>query len=687
MRCLSLRSLTFLAAVLLVVAAGIATADQPGSPTTSSSGEARTIEPAGAKAGSQDMTKVSPRVIIGWEGEEEEPSAVPTPAKHKPTMQDRVKAAASSPKPADDQPKAKPADESLSPISDPQEGPPTPLVAASFKGVAPGTSTKEDVVKAWGQPKKTSKANGSLVQLYSVEPFKRVEVNYADGRVSSVVIRLDRSFPADAVAKQLDLTAVRPVLVVNELGEVLGRAYPERGVLLAFVPADKPGKSSMKVSQIILEPISAESFVLRAETTMDSRHDLSRRDLEQALTLEPGNARAHWLYSRVLAATEQYDKAVTAAGQAVRLDPDDAQYRVTHAQALAQAGQLPEAIEEARKAVVIGEGRPHVKARATCLVGDLLASGPKPDFKKALTVHTQALQLADPLSSDPHPAIRLAAKEVQIDAYLGAAHDIAWGEWKDKPKAVARWLDRAKAVAEDLVNNEDGSQEQLFHVYDRALTAYVGLRDAIDPAPAATGLADTGEKLIAAARDPGRKARLQWELGMALYDAVQICQMRSEPDNALKYGEAAAGYLADAIKAKPSGASTFLLGRLYFRLGTIHSMHNRDHKAAIVWFDKAIPLLERATPEEIAGDLGRQGEAFVGMGVSYWETGRHDKAVALTKKGVKWMEQAAKQGTLDRSSLAVPYSNLAAMHRKLGADDQAKHFQEMASRIKSEKLK
>ena len=349
-------------------------------------------------------------------------------------------------------------------------------------------------------------------------------------------------------------------------------------MLLAFKPGDKPGRASMQVSQIILEPISAESFVLRAEATMESRHDLSRRDLEQALSLEPGNARAHWLYSRVLAATEHYEKAVKAAGEAVRLDPDNAQYRVTRAQTFAQAGQLPEALEAAEKAVAISEGRPHVKARATCMVADLLASGPKPDFKKALTIHTQALQLADPLSSDPHPAIRVAAKEVQIDAYLGAAHDIAWGEWKDQPRAVARWLERAKAVADDVVLKEGGSPEQLFRVYTRSLAAYVGLRDAIDPAPAADGLIAAGEKLIAAARDPGREARLQWELGMALYDAVQICQMRSESDNALKYGEAAAGHLANAIKARPSSTSTFLLGRLYFRFGTIHAMSKHDHQ-------------------------------------------------------------------------------------------------------------
>jgi tetratricopeptide (TPR) repeat protein len=672
----------FLGAALLVLAARVAAADPSGVPTAPSSGDIRVVEPAGAGASTQGVARGS-----RYATPEEQPSDTPTPAKHHPASEENGKATAVKPKSADDQPKAKPADDSLSPVADPQEGPPAPLEAASFKGVVPGTSTKDDVASVWGQPRRTSKANGALVQLYSVEPFKRVEVNYTDGKVSSVVIRLDRPFPAEAVAKQLGLTAVRPVLVVNDLGEVLGRAYPERGVLLAFEPSDKPGKASMKVSQIVLEPISAEAFVLRAETTLESRNDLSGRDLEQALILEPGNARANWLYSRVMAATDQHDKAVAAAGEAVRLEPDNAQYRVTHAQALAQAGQLPEAVAEARKAVAASEGRPHVKARATCLVGDLLASGPKPDFKQALTLHMQALKLADAIASDPHPAIRMAAKEVMIDAYLGGAHDVAWGEWKDKPKAVVRWLDRAKAVAEDIVANEGGSQEQLFHVYVRALAAYVGMRNDVDPAPTAKALIETGKTLVAAARDPGQKARLQWEIGMALYDAVQICQARSESDNTLKFGEVAAGYMADAIKAKPAITSTFLLGRLYFRLGAIHSMHNHDHKAAVVWFDKAVPLLERATPEELADDLGRQGEAFVGMGASYWNIGRHDEGLALTKKGIKWMEQAVKQGTLDRAALADPYSNLAAMHQRLGANDLAKRFQDMASRAKGEKLK
>ena len=51
------------------------------------------------------------------------------------------------------------------------------------------------------------------------------------------------------------------------------------------------------------------------------------------------------------------------------------------------------------------------------------------------------------------------------------------------------------------------------------------------------------------------------------------------------------------------------------------------------------------------------------------------------------MEQAVKDGVMESSSLAVPYGNLAAMHRQLGALDKANHYQELASRVKEEKLK
>ena len=290
--------------------------------------------------------------------------------------------------------------------------------AASFKGVTPGVTAKQDVEKAWGKAKETTTQNGSLVQLFTVEPFRRVEVSYTGDKVSSIIIRFDQPFPADAVAKQLDLTAIRPVPVSNELGEILGLAYPERGVLFAFEPGERSGMASMKVTQIILEPITAEAFVLRAETVLESRPDLSLRDLDQAIGLEPDNARAHWLRSRLLAATEQYEKAAVAAAEATRIEPDNPQYHVTLAKTLGQMGRLTEAIEEAQKAVKSGQNRPHVKARACVRLAICWPPARNPTTRRPFPSTRKPFSLPIRLSTDPHPAIRMAAKEVLIDAHL-----------------------------------------------------------------------------------------------------------------------------------------------------------------------------------------------------------------------------------------------------------------------------
>jgi tetratricopeptide (TPR) repeat protein len=619
-----------------------------------------------------------------------ESKPLPTPAKQKLGAKPTAAHSDAAPaplavSPADAKPKA--GDEALRPIPDSLESGPISIEAASLKGVVPGVSTRAEVEKAWGAPREMAKQDGDIVQLFSVPPFQQVEVIYSGDKVASIVVRFDKAFPADAVAKQLDLATVRPVLVSNEMGDVLGLAYPERGVMFVFEAGKEAAKPSMKVSQVVLEPINAEPFLLRAETTLESRCDLSRRDLEQAIALEPKNARAQWLYARSLMAMDQFEKAGPAAAQAERLEPDNPRYRITLAQVLAQTGRLTEAIAEAQTAVAASEKTPHVKARALCMIGDLLASGAKPDYKKAIGFHTQAIQVADPLTTDGHPALRLAAKEILIDAHLGAAHDIAWGDWKEKDKAVARWLDRAQTVATDLIKNEGAGQDQLFRVYVRAMAAYVGARGAVNPEATAQLITTVGDELIDSASEPARKAQLQWDLGMALYDAVQICQMRSEHDKALKHGEKAAEYLAEASKTRQSSASLLLLGRLYFRLGTIHALRDRDHAAAIAWFDKAVPLFERSTAEEPPADPGRHGEALVSMGVSFWETSQPKKAVDLTEQGIKWMEKAVKQGSMDRASLAVPYNNLAAMHRQLGAADKADRFQEMASRAKTTKVK
>jgi tetratricopeptide (TPR) repeat protein len=172
---------------------------------------------------------------------------------------------------------------------------------------------------------------------------------------------------------------------------------------------------------------------------------------------------------------------------------------------------------------------------------------------------------------------------------------------------------------------------------------------------------------------------------MAMYDAVQICQNRSNHALARQFGETAVAYLEQGYEHKQSPTTTYLLGRLYFRLGAIHAIRDEDHAGAVVWFEKAVPLLDKPIPPEALPDLGRYGETFVSMGVSYWKTGSRKKAIDLTLKGIKLMEQAVAKGTLERSALAIPYGNLAAMQRQIGAAEEAAKSDEMAAKLKDTK--
>ncbi len=169
---------------------------------------------------------------------------------------------------------------------------------------------------------------------------------------------------------------------------------------------------------------------------------------------------------------------------------------------------------------------------------------------------------------------------------------------------------------------------------------------------------------------------------MSLYDAMQVYQMRSNHDEALRHGELAIRYLEKSGRQNQSPSAAYLLGRTYFRMGAVYANSRKDHRTAVSWFEKAVPLLGKSPPQEAMPDLGRLGDSFVSMGVSYWNAGYRKKAVALTEHGANLIEEAVRRGSHDRSVLVVPYSNLAAMQREMGNTAGANHMQELAEKAK-----
>ncbi len=575
---------------------------------------------------------------------------------------------------------------SLEPIPEQKLVGPPNIEAASFKGVTPGVTTFEQLEQAWGAAREIRTVGRQKVLLFAVGPFEQVEVAVGGDKVGSIVIQLEKPFPAGAVIKQLQLSNVSPVFISNELGDVLGQAFPERGVMFAFVQNHEPGRPSMQVDKIVLESIDAEAFILRAETNIDSHYERTLADLDVAAQLTPQNAKAQWLRSRVLTAMGKTKEAVASAKKAVQFAPENPQYRIALAKILAPAGQLKEAIKHAEVAVKNSRHRPHIKAAALCLLGDLLSSGDKPDFNAAIKYHMAAIKTADPLSVDRHPAIRLAAKEVLIEAHLGAASDIAWGGWSQKEKAVAKWSQRAAAFAEELIANDGGDEEYRFRVATRTLAAFVGVKGGLDPQRYAQDAVRVGDELIGRTTDAVQKRQLQWDLGMAMFNAMQVAQARKDNTMALKYGEKTAAYMEAATEqGLDNPNSNYLMGRLYFRIGAIHALAKKDHKAAISWFDKSVGLLSQPVPPSSKNELGRHGETFVSMGVSYWTTGEKEKALELTKVGLVLMKEAVEAGLLKKSALAVPYQNLAAMRRSLGDDKAATEFERLADSVAATK--
>jgi len=555
--------------------------------------------------------------------------------------------------------------------------------ATAFRDVEPGKTTTAQLKKAWGDPARSETADALTLYTYELNPFKKIEVLVEDETVTSVVVHLGNPLKPDDVANQLSLTQLRPVPVPNEVGELLGQAYPERGVLFGFSPESK----TPAVSQIVLEPIVAEPFVLRARYDFDHNYRRDLDDLDFALSLDPKDPQAHWLKAKVLCATGRCKEALASAAEAVRLDGTSVDYRLTEAHLLAQLGKHETAVEKTKQVLAIDPLPPQTKARAECLLGDLLLTGAERDYKKAIEHHMAAVKLATPLASDRRFAVRRAAKLVLVDAHLGIARNIALGNWQRKPEVTVKWLQRAETLVEDLLQRDRGDPALRLLLHRRTLSAYAALRGKKDPNDVADAAMREARRLIAKSRDRLFQRRVESELGELLIDALQIEHLRGKHDQALRYANSAIALLEGARPHRqPTPYEDYRLGRLYFLVGSIHAIGKQEHEEAVVWYEKALPLLARPVPPRAFAGKGRIGEAFVSVGVSYWETGSRKDAVRLTEEGLDLMQRAVEDGTLKRSAMAVPYSNLATMHKALGQPEKAKTFAEMAARLESDAL-
>lgn len=568
-------------------------------------------------------------------------------------------------------------DESATDDDNSKEADSRPAVeGASFKSVLPSVTTEEEMKSAWGPAKEVRKSESGMQHVYYTKPFKQVVVTVVAGKVDTILIRLDKQFEPKVLAKQLMLDDVEPATILNAKGQMLGMAFPERGVLFGFA-AGLP----VRVGQIVLEPINSQPFVTRAEKNYRRKPAAALVDADYAIEIDPTYDRAHAVKARVLMQLGQFELALTAIEKALSLMPDESEHQLTKANLLVQLQRYPEAKSLVDALATDRLASPLVRAWAEKVRGDLLSVGPERKFDLAIKHHSEAIQRAEKVSTASAGNIRRAAKELLVEAHVAVAHDIAWGNWQQKSKVVPQWIDRATSFCDNLIEKDFGEDCIRLRLLEKSLGAYAGMKDAPEVTETVDAMTRLGRTLASEPLAPGQSEVMQWQLGEALSSAMAVCQQQEKFDAATQLGQQA---LACFKKAGKFGSrcpdSDFVVGQVFYRLGAIQAVHRSAHAKAVVWYDEAVPLLEKPTPPRARPELGRTGEMFVSMAVTYWEVDKREEAVRLTQQGANLMESAVKQYGFPQEAMSVPYGNLANMHAGMGHDGESKKFAEMAAK-------
>ena len=560
----------------------------------------------------------------------------------------------------------------------PDEMPTLSIDPASFRGVNPGKTTRDELLATWGAGEALYSGDGTTGFAWKIEPFERVEVALDGDTVATILVKLAEPVPVTELARQLEIADIRTVTIFDDQGISIGEVYPERGVILSV----KPGTQS--ATAIMIEPLDPESFVLRAESEIESCSAYAVADLQYAIQIDPRHVRAHRLLLGMTAEQGKWTQAIKLAETATRLDPADAWTQLKYASALLALDRP----EEARAVLLAVKSRenpsPLVVAQAERLLGRVALAAAAPDHHAAVQHFAEAIRRASPLLVKRAPAVQTAAREVLLDAHLGTALAIARGTWQQKGRVIPKWISRSETIVTEFQGTDAERQVLELQLCRGALAASAGSAEAIEPLPWVKRMLEVRDRMGQTVADPWRRRQIDWETGQGLADALAAAQKRGDAADLLDNATLTAAYLERGAEQRElTAAERKKIGELMFRIGIMHSLQRGDHATAVTWFDRTVPLWEGNDDFDRGGELGRLGESYVSMAISYWQVDRREDALALSRRGVDLMVAAVDKSQLEERSLAVAYGNLSTMYAEEGDDKQSQTYAEMASRAEA----
>ena len=559
------------------------------------------------------------------------------------------------------------------------------IESVTFHGITPGISLLSEVLSDWGNPLTEDKIAGTLT--YKLDGLESVELKVAHERVQTISIILDKPTPVSEMIESLELEGLRTVDISDAKKSQYARVFPERAVVLtlsespdtAIVSDGDSSATEPQVSEILLQTVGAEPFLLRARDTGAGNLSRSIADLERVVELERNSAEAKFLLAGYHLSVGRAITAERYAAEAVELEPGNHEYRLQWTKCLSRLAKYDQAVAESRRVLESTTSTPLDKSQALEEMAQLASLGSKEVARRSIPLHSRAIEIADKYSNSDDRQTRQRAQGILIDSHLAIAAQIAQGNFQDKNQAVPQWIERASGLAEALIEEDSTQLPRRLQVAVSALAAAVGLEKPINPRLWIEEAEETVKFLEAEFPDRLTCSQYDWQLGLAYLYAADIEHLRSQVASAKKFGKLAERKLSELSRQRDELPDTgYTMGRLYFQIGAVYAVHEKDHVAACKWYDQAAELLLNPVPVTTLSVPQQHGDALVSMGVSYWRSDDQQRAVELTLAGVELIEQAVDAELLGASSLSVPYGNLSAMYQALGKTEPAARYEQLA---------
>ena len=549
--------------------------------------------------------------------------------------------------------------------------------AATFKGITPGNTSSTELLEALGKPK--SKEGEQQQQwVYHVSNFRKVVFNILNERVESTTVHLVDSIEESQVATQLGLAELTAVDLVDSQGRVEAIAYPERGVILRR----DPQATDALVRQIVLQPISADLFLVRAESP--GRIDFSKMlaDIEYAQKLDPKNAHAYWLHAELLTRIGRPTLGAAAAERAVLLNPKNLRYQLTYADLVGRLGSDLEALTLTKKVRDVSPPNVIERAIAENQLGHWTAFGRRANYKQAVENHRNAIAIAEELLADASSTERCEIWQLLVDAKCAAAMALGATKLADRTSQLKTSLDDAQRIVDSIPNQPNIAAELQRKIdYTQLYTAIHSQND-IALKPIAERIVDTVAQLSAEDADEVYIRHGSYHAGLTLYAVAVLAKDRAAKKEVQSYIEAACKLLAEgSLYRDKTSIYQYQRGRTLYFAGAVQALLFNDHAEAVNWYDRALQFMKTALPSSHETELALQGERLVRMGVSYWNHQRHETAIKVTRAGMKMIEDAVKREWIEREALGIPYGNLASMYGQVGDAERAKKYDQLAAEL------